>query len=76
MTDESKNITFCPDCWAEIRLKKPPYVGQLVTCRRCNSVLEVINRFPLELDWAEAAWDEDEGSDFESGRNGRRKNGR
>ena len=76
MTTEPKNIAFCPDCGAEVRLKKPPYIGQLITCRHCDSVLEVVNRFPLELDWAEAAWDDDKSSDFDSGRNGRRRNGR
>ncbi|HUM69811.1 MAG TPA: hypothetical protein PLK31_13310 [Chloroflexota bacterium] len=76
MTAESKNITLCPDCGSEVRLRKPPYLGQLITCHHCDSVLEVVNRSPLELDWAEAAWDDDAGSTFDAGRNGRRRNGR
>ena len=32
---ESKNIGLCPDCGEEVRFKKAPFVGQLVTCRRC-----------------------------------------
>ncbi len=75
MTTESKNIGICPECGAEVRLKKTPYVGQAITCRHCDSVLEVISRFPLELDWAEASWDDDF-NDTEVDRADRRKSGR
>lgn len=59
MTNATKNIGECPDCGSEVRFKKTPYVGQLITCRTCDTLLEVTNRFPLELDWAEAEWDEE-----------------
>ena len=59
MTHATKNIGECPDCGSEVRFKKTPYVGQLITCRTCNTLIEVVERFPLELDWAEAEWDEE-----------------
>jgi len=58
MTAATKNIGECPDCGSEVRFKKMPYMGQMITCRSCNTLLEVVNRFPLELDWAEDEWDE------------------
>lgn len=53
MSVESKMSGFCPECGSEIRFKKMPQVGQPTHCRQCNIQLEVINRFPLELDWSE-----------------------
>lgn len=47
-----KNISECPSCGAEIRFKKTPYLGQLVSCRRCDTRLEVVQRSPIELAWA------------------------
>lgn len=77
MTAESKNIGTCPDCGAEVRFKKTPFVGQTTTCRQCDTLLEVISRFPVELDWAEAAWEDDDDFEaYEPGKTGRRRNGR
>ena len=73
MSVESKNIGECPDCGGEVRFKKTPYVGQEITCRNCNTYLEVVNRFPLQLDWAEMAWDEEEDEVESSHSNRRRK---
>lgn len=77
MTDEyeSKNIGICPDCGSEVRFKKMPYLGQVVTCRRCDSSLEVVNRSPIELDIAAAEWDDDVMYEDEY-RSDRRRNGR
>jgi len=60
MSVESKNIGECPDCGGDVRFKKTPYIGQIITCRQCNTMLEVISRFPVELDWADEQWEEDE----------------
>lgn len=77
MTAESKNIGSCPDCGAEVRFKKTPYMGQTVTCRQCDTLLEVVSRFPVALDWAEVAWEDDEDFEaFESSKTGRRGHGR
>jgi lysine biosynthesis protein LysW len=61
---QSKNIGLCPECGEEVRFKKFPYVGQLVTCRRCSAQLEVVRKSPIALRLAEEVWEEEE--DFES----------
>lgn len=61
---QSKNIGLCPDCGEEVRFKKLPYVGQLMTCRRCSAQLEVVRKVPVVLRLAEDAWEEEE--DFDS----------
>lgn len=72
MTAETKNIAECPDCGNEVRFKKTPFLGQVTTCRNCDTLLEVVNRFPLELDWVAADWD-DEVDEYESSKSERRK---
>ena len=44
-------IATCPACGSDILFHKNPKVGQLVTCRYCDSLLEVISYSPLELEW-------------------------
>lgn len=61
---QSKNIGLCPECGEEVRFKKLPYVGQLMTCRRCSAQLEVVRKSPIALRLAEEVWEEEE--DFES----------
>lgn len=62
----TKALAICPDCSAEIRFRKAPHLGQIVTCTQCDTTLEVVSRKPLELDWAFADPLEDEGGgDFE-----------
>ena len=46
----------CPDCGETVTLRGPVRVGQRVTCPHCESVLEVVESDPVELDWA---YDED-----------------
>lgn len=61
MSNSIKVIGLCPDCNAEIRFRKSPHLGQLVTCHNCQTSLEVVRRDPLELDWAfDDPFDEDE----------------
>ncbi len=61
MSNSIKVIGVCPDCNAEIRFRKSPHLGQLVTCHNCQTSLEVVRRDPLELDWAfDDTFDEEE----------------
>lgn len=77
MTAESKNIAICPECSAEVRLKKIPFVGQVISCRHCDAPLEVTSRFPLELEWVSRSWeDEDDFEEGETYKTDRRRNGR
>ena len=62
---QSKNIGLCPDCGEEVRFKKLPYVGQLMTCRRCSAQLKVVRKSPVILRLAEEAWEEEDEADFE-----------
>ncbi|GJM40679.1 MAG: hypothetical protein DHS20C20_09610 [Ardenticatenaceae bacterium] len=73
MNMESKNIGLCPDCGEEVRFKKFPFVGQLVTCRRCTTQLEVRRKSPIELRLAAAAWGEGDEEDFALPRKPRNK---
>lgn len=45
----SKNIGLCPNCGEEVRFKKLPFMGQLMTCRRCSVQLEVVQKMPVVL---------------------------
>ena len=58
-----KNIAWCPNCGGEIRFKKVPFVGQEVTCRQCNTNLVVVDKSPVELDWAD--YEDDEFPDYD-----------
>lgn len=49
----NKRIGFCPECGNEVRLRKAPHLGQIVNCPVCRTNLEVVNRDPVEFDWAE-----------------------
>lgn len=64
MSNSIKVISTCPDCNSEIRFRKAPHLGQLITCHNCQTSLEVVRRNPLELDWAfEDPFDEDDDED-------------
>ncbi len=70
---QSKNIGLCPDCGEEVRFKKLPFVGQLMTCRRCSAQLEVMRKSPIELRLATDAWeDEVELEEFDLSRSNQR----
>ena len=56
----TKALAACLDCGAEIRFRRAPHLGQIVTCTQCDTTLEVVSRTPLELDWAFAEPLEDE----------------
>lgn len=67
MSNSIKVIGLCPDCNAEIRFRKSPHLGQLITCHNCQTSLEVVRREPLELDWAfdDPFDDEEEDEDYD-----------
>lgn len=66
---QSKNIGLCPDCGEELRFKKVPYIGQMMTCRRCAAQLEVVRKSPVVLRLAEEVWQEEiDFEEFESPR--------
>jgi len=54
----------CPDCGEKVTLRGTVTLGQRVTCPHCESVLEVVESDPVELDWAyDEDWDQDEEED-------------
>ncbi len=44
------DVAYCPECDAKVNVKSPR-VGQIVTCRHCDTRLEIVDLKPLELDW-------------------------
>jgi lysine biosynthesis protein LysW len=50
-------VAVCPDCGETIDMASHPKIGQRVTCRNCDEILEVVDVNPVELDWA---YDDDE----------------
>ena len=45
------NEAACPSCGASISIKGTPKIGMHVTCRSCDSEVEVVWLDPLELDF-------------------------
>jgi hypothetical protein len=43
----------CPSCKKTVEIQENTKVQDLITCPRCQSILELINKFPPTLDWAE-----------------------
>ncbi|MCB9420921.1 MAG: hypothetical protein H6667_14030 [Ardenticatenaceae bacterium] len=59
------DVAYCPECDAKINVKSPK-LGQIVTCRVCDTRLEVVDLKPLELDWAfEDDYDDLDDLDFD-----------
>lgn len=50
----------CPSCGASVSIKGTPKIGMHVTCKSCDTEVEVVWLDPLELDWP---MDEYEGED-------------
>jgi lysine biosynthesis protein LysW len=42
---------LCPACNLSIPVGTSPHKGQIVSCPKCRSQLEVVNLSPIELDW-------------------------
>ena len=53
----------CPECMNMIRFKQAPNLGELVSCPKCNTLLEVVDDEPILLDWAEGFDDDVEYDD-------------
>ena len=65
------DVAYCPECDAKLNIKSPK-LGQIVSCRVCDTRLEVVDLKPLELDGAfEDEFDdleiEEDVEDFEDG---------
>lgn len=43
--------SICPSCGAQVSVKGTPKIGVHVTCKSCDTELEVVWLDPLELDW-------------------------
>lgn len=41
----------CPSCGAQVAVKGTPKIGLHVTCKSCDTELELVWLDPLELDW-------------------------
>lgn len=48
---QKSDVAYCPECDAKINVKSPK-LGQIVSCRVCDTRLEIVDLKPLELDWA------------------------
>ena len=42
--------TYCPNCDAAVNVQSP-VVGKTVTCRDCETDLEIVSTDPFELDF-------------------------
>lgn len=62
---QKSDVAYCPECDAKINVKSPK-LGQIVSCRVCDTRLEIVDLKPLELDWAfEDDFDDLDDLDFE-----------
>lgn len=61
MSQQNNWRASCPECDATVRFRSAPQIGQLTRCPACNELVQVMQRQPLTLDWAE---DEPGGSVF------------
>ena len=60
-THTKKSISStCPGCEDEIFFREMPEPGQIVTCRSCGDMLEVIETNPLILYWSDAEEDNED----------------
>lgn len=61
---KKRMTTFCPACGSDMQFRKLPRRGNTVTCRQCQSLLEVTRLAPLTLEWAfEEPFDDDDYGD-------------
>ena len=47
------NKAKCPACKNILEIQKEAKVQELITCPHCTALLELVNKFPPTLDWAE-----------------------
>lgn len=53
------NEAACPSCNATVTVKGTPKIGVHVTCKSCDTELEIVWLDPLELDWPMDEYEED-----------------
>jgi hypothetical protein len=51
-------FAYCPDCGGRLYVGKRPWVGQPVSCDRCDADVEVTQVNPLVVDWSDNLQDE------------------
>lgn len=49
------NVALCPECEGLVQLSGKLQIGKRLSCRRCGSILVIIERKPLELALANGA---------------------
>jgi lysine biosynthesis protein LysW len=67
MIIQAKNVALCPECGADIRFRKPPFVRQRKFCVECGTELEVVSKTPLALVVREVGYEEEEEGEFDYG---------
>jgi lysine biosynthesis protein LysW len=60
----NRRKTRCPECQATIYLRDDVELWDPVTCPECHTSLEVINLHPLQVDYMEAEWDDEDQDDY------------
>jgi lysine biosynthesis protein LysW len=53
------NEAACPSCSAKVSVKGTPKIGVHVTCKSCDTELEIVWLDPLELDWPMDEYEEE-----------------
>jgi lysine biosynthesis protein LysW len=53
------NEAACPSCNANVSVKGTPKIGVHVTCKSCDTELEIVWLDPLELDWPMDEYEEE-----------------
>lgn len=53
------NEATCPSCSATVSVKGTPKIGVHVTCKSCDTELEIVWLDPLELDWPMDEYEEE-----------------
>ena len=58
--------SVCPSCNAQVDVKGAPKIGMQVSCKSCNTALEVVWLDPLELDGPMDDYDAEEEDEFDN----------
>ena len=65
MNPKSKKIMVeCLNCNEDIYVGNNPRVGNFITCKRCDSVFEIIELDPVMVDWPYSDDDDDNDEDL------------
>ena len=47
------NKAICPACTKILQIQEESKVQEIITCPHCTALLELVNKLPPVLDWAE-----------------------